>query len=87
MFILKAVSAIERVVRLRAEGSNPHLFIVNEFNLSGSRLGRIRLNDSRRGTQGQLVGGTVEVQLARDFSAPASYDSVRGARGQLSRTT
>jgi hypothetical protein len=29
----------------------------------------IGVNDSRRGTQGQLVGGTVEVQLAQNFNA------------------
>jgi hypothetical protein len=27
----------------------------------------VGVNDSRRGTRGQLVGGTVEVQLAENF--------------------
>jgi len=32
-------------------------------------VGSLGVNDSRRGTRGQLVGGTVEVQLAGFFSA------------------
>jgi hypothetical protein len=38
----------------------------------------VGVNDSRRGTRGQLVGGTVEVQLACPSVSGGFYDSMRG---------
>ena len=41
---------------VRASGATPRRYLLT--------AGKLGVKDSRRGTRGQLVGGTVEVQLA-----------------------
>ena len=47
--------------------------------------GKLGENDSRRGTRGQLVGGTVEVQVVNVFETKAESTNLHASKGRSIR--